>query len=212
MPKSKVLEALSMARAWQYAAGRVKGKDGKPEGFAQLSAYRSRENDPELAATNVARFKDLKKTLRSQGYGFHQTVGAWQGGAEKSLLVPGMSLAHAHEHSKQHNQDSFIYSGHETKHVPHIYNASRHPETQRVMGYEKGDALGHFRPGEGPYGHTVVGKKPTKDSDPVQPAVRKAKTGRVPPTDNRSYHLSAEDRGVRLRDAIAVLEQLWRSM
>jgi hypothetical protein len=110
-----------VARDWdaltEASLGRIHQhfKKSGQKSFAVVTSWRSAKP----AHENTAAFNDLQRTVRSQGYGYNKMhgVGEEEGGVqskEPSLFVHGMSLKHAVEHGKKHDQHSIIYSGPET--------------------------------------------------------------------------------------------------
>jgi hypothetical protein len=72
--------------------------------FGVLSAY-----GPFPKSANKDRNGELMRALETKGYRPHPLRGSWDGVAEKSVLVPGMSFPDLVELGRHFDQDSVIY-------------------------------------------------------------------------------------------------------
>ncbi len=72
--------------------------------FGVLSAY-----GPEPKSQNKTRNVELMRFLDAKGYRPHPLRGSWEGVAEKSVLVPGMTFADLVELGRRFDQESVIY-------------------------------------------------------------------------------------------------------
>lgn len=97
--------------------------------FGVITSWRGEHSDDE----NKSRFKNFRKDITAAGHGFVRMIG--HGEVEKgvssnyrehSVFIPGngskghLSLHKMTHWAHQHDQESFIYSGPETQHVPHL--------------------------------------------------------------------------------------------
>jgi hypothetical protein len=102
--------------------------------FGVITSWRGEHSDD----ANKDRFKKFRKDVIGAGYGFVRMIG--HGEVEKgvssnykehSLFIPGkgskgpLSLHKMTHWAHQHDQESFIYSGPETEHVPHLVSMDK---------------------------------------------------------------------------------------
>lgn len=82
--------------------------------FVALTSEREGKSKKE----NEKNFKELKKKVQSQGYGFREAEGHWEGNKEKSLIVhakkPGREagaelMKHMRAHAQHYDQDSIFH-------------------------------------------------------------------------------------------------------
>lgn len=94
---------------------------------------------------NEKRHKELKKKIASQGYGYREAEGHWEGGKEKSLMVHAKGVGNKHgaqlhrdmkAHAEHYGQDSFLHHNGKTG-VLHGTNDSGYP------GKNKRALVGH---------------------------------------------------------------------
>jgi len=99
-------EGNPLARVVKHAADR--------RHFVSVSAQRSHLSKKD----NEKRHKELKKKVSSQGYGYRETEGHWEGGKEKSLMVHAKGAGNKHgaqlhkdmvAHAKHYDQDSILH-------------------------------------------------------------------------------------------------------
>lgn len=90
--------------------------------FVALTSFRGDKSKKE----NESSFKELKKKVREQGYGYREAEGHWEGGKEKSLVVhakdsgrdSGRELVKDMQHHGRHyNQDSIFHHNGESGRV-----------------------------------------------------------------------------------------------
>lgn len=111
--RSEGLESLneaSLHRAHQHAE-----KQGH-NSFGIVTAHRADASPKE----NKKNMKELKDHLRSLGHGYIRMKGHWDGNAEPSLFVPGLSRHHAEKIRHKYDQDAVIHKGPESDHAVHL--------------------------------------------------------------------------------------------